>query len=216
MTGQFARADEWAEIRSVAEGHFMERFTAGAFVKTIREGAARMKVMYHHGKDPYFGNSLLGPVRSLETDTSYEVDLLDTDYNKRLVPQLRAGLLGSSFRFDIVKEDVTDRPERSDRNPDGIPEVTITEARVAEFGPTPTPYYTGTTAGLRSITDEFLLAELQADPARLVLLAGAIRAAALNEPEQPPHDGTPSVVEPQHSQADTTTQEVRPSWFLEY
>jgi phage head maturation protease len=52
------------------------------------------------------------------------------------------------------------RPKKTDWNPRGIPERTVQEARVMEFGPVTFPAYAGATAGLRSMTDEFLLATL--------------------------------------------------------
>jgi len=44
-------------------------------------------------------------------------------------------------------------PSRSTFNPDGIPERTITEAQVMEFGPVTFPAYSRATAGVRSLTD---------------------------------------------------------------
>jgi phage head maturation protease len=185
-------------------------------VKTIKESVKKMRVLFHHGLDPAIGMKVLGPIASLDTDTNYEVPLLDTDYNRSLVPGLRAGLYGSSFKFDIVKEDAEVQPRRSDWNPEAIPQVTITEARVIEFGPTPLPAYSGASAGLRSVTDEFLLASLQAEPERLRLLVESIRAAALlQEKPEPIEATTPPVVEPPHSGEATTQQEVKPSWLLE-
>lgn len=212
MTGRFAAPGEWTEINSIIEGHFFERSAPSAFEKTIKESKDRMKVLFHHGLDPFFGNSVLGPIRSLGSDTAYEVDLIDTDYNKRLVPMLENGLLGSSFRFDVVKEDVDERPRKSEWNPDGIPQVTLTEVRVKEFGPTPLPAYPGASAGLRSVTDQFVLMSLQADPERLRLLVEAIRAAAL-ETGQPEAS---TAEEPSRSTQDEaeTREEAKPSWHL--
>ena len=195
----------------------MERSAPDAFKKTIAESKDRMRVLFHHGKDPFFGNSVLGPIRELNPDTSYEVDLLDTDYNKRLIPMLESGLLGASYRFDVIKEDVVLDPERSDHNPQGLPEVTLTEVRVKEFGPTPMPAYPGASAGLRSVTDEFLLAELLADKDRMWKLIEGLRAAALQPAEPDPDGDTTSLVqEPPHSAEEPTTrEEEHPSWLLQ-
>ena len=89
MVGR-AAPGEWTEIKSVVEGHFMERFAPTAFEKTIKESTKNMRVLYHHGHD-LLRNAVLGTIRSLDASTDYEVDLLDVDYNKRLVPQLRRG-----------------------------------------------------------------------------------------------------------------------------
>jgi phage head maturation protease len=150
LYGRFASFAEWAEIRSAKEGHFLERISPRAFEKTITENRENMRVLFHHGADPAIGMKVLGPIRSLATDTAYEVQLLDADYVRGLIPGLKEGLYGASFRFTVVKDEHAPRPRRSDWNPQGIPEVTITEARVIEFGPTPLPAYRGATAGVRS------------------------------------------------------------------
>ena len=218
MAGRLAAPGEWTEINSIVEGHFMERHAHGAFDKTLSERKDKLRVLYHHGLDPFFGVSPLGPIRSLSNDTEYEVELLDTDYNKRLIPMLEQGLLGSSFRFDTIKEDVNLSPTRSEFNPNRIPEVTLTEVKVKEFGPTPIPAYSGATAKLRSTTDEFLLATLHAEPGRLLSLVESLRAAALQPHVEPEPDGgvtTSPVSEPPHSaEADNTGEEEHPSWLL--
>jgi len=48
-------------------------------------------------------------------------------------------------------------------NEKGLLERTIREASMRELGPTPFPAYAATTAGLRSITDEFVLAKFPAE-----------------------------------------------------
>jgi hypothetical protein len=69
-----------------------------------------------------------------------------------------------------------DKPARSDTNPDGLPERTITAMKVPEFGPVTFPANPGASAGVRSGTDEFYHRLQQADaPA----FEDAMRAAAL-------------------------------------
>ena len=157
LHGRGATYDEWTEINSRMEGHFMERFTPGAFSKTISEQGGKIRCLYHHGMDPMIGTKPLGPITELSERADgvhYDVDLLPVDYVRDLVPGLRAGLYGSSFRFGIVKK--SDERKRVS-NPKGILERTIHEAYMKELGPTPFPAYGGTTAGVRSITDEFVL-----------------------------------------------------------
>jgi len=96
-----------------------------------------------------------------------EVPLLDTSYNRDLVPGLRAGVYGSSFRFQVMKEEFVRDAQQSDYNPDGLPERTITEARVMEFGPVTFPAYAGATAGVRSLTDEFIIHQIFGSPERV-------------------------------------------------
>lgn len=176
MHGHFARFNEWAEIDSVFEGHFMERFLHGSFEKTLSERRSKIKPLFQHGRDPNVGMKVLGPVNRLEEDEegpAYEVALLDTAYNRELLPGLKAGLYGSSFKFRIVHDDFVQRPRRSEHNPNGIPERSIREAMVFEFGPVTFPAYEGASAEarMRSLTDEFMLERLVEHPHRLQALA---------------------------------------------
>ncbi len=185
MHGHFAVFNEWARISSVFEGTFLERLAPGVFAKTFAESRDKMRVTFQHGKDPQLGDKPLGPIDVLREDERgayYEVPLLDTSYNRDLLPGLRAGLYGSSFRFSVVKEEMVSRPKRSDHNPDGLPERTIREAQVPEFGPVTYPAYAGATAGIRSLTDEYLVETLTADPDRMRAILEHIGALPRSEP----------------------------------
>lgn len=163
LHGRGAVYDEWTEINSRTEGHFMERFAAGAFTKTIDEQRDKIRCLFNHGQDPSIGMKPLGPITDLNErgdGVHYEVQLLDTDYNRSLVPGLKAGLYGSSFRFGVVRK--SDERKRVS-NPGKILERTITEAYMRELGPTPFPAYGGTSANVRSLTDEFVLGRFPAD-----------------------------------------------------
>jgi HK97 family phage prohead protease len=206
LTGHFAVWDQWTEIRSAYEGNFMERFSPGAMTKTLSESTP--KVLFQHGRDNTVGDKPLGAVTRLEPDATgafYEVALLDTSYNRDLLPGLEAGLYGASFRFSVVREDVVQRPAKTDYNPRGIPERTVQEARVAEFGPVTFPAYAAATAGIRSMTDEFLFDALVEDPERLRELLRSARidlAEIFLEPEEPAPT-TPEPDEPEPSVATT-------------
>ena len=168
LTGHFAVWDQWTEIRSAYEGNFMERFSPGSMTKTLTESTP--KVLFGHGKDNVIGDKPLGTVVRLEPDGDgayYEVQLFDTSYNRDLLPGLEAGVYGASHRFSVVSENVVQRPPKSDYNPRGIPERTVQEARVMEFGPCTFPAYAGASAGIRSMTDEYLFDALVEDPERL-------------------------------------------------
>src|SRR5574338_392363 len=170
MVGHFAVFNEWTRIDSAWEGTFMERISPTAFDKTFAENRAGMRVLFQHGKDPQIGDKPLGVIQNLVADERggfYEVPLFDTAYNRELLPGLQAGAYGASFRFRAVREDFNRNPERSDYNPEGIPERTITEAKVMEFGPVTFPAYEGATAGVRSLTDDYILRSLFGDPERL-------------------------------------------------
>lgn len=206
----------------------MERIAPGAFKKTFNENLARMRVLFQHGQDPQLGDKPLGPIRNLREDDTgayYEVPLLRddsgqvVDYIRSLLPGLREKLYGASFRFKVVKEEFDEEPDASDHNPNSLPERTVTEARVMEFGPVTFPAYASATAGLRSVTDEFRF------PREVLELIGE-RAAALRqeEPEQiesgenlPVTATTPELVESRSTQAVhdyLSEKEARPRWQL--
>jgi HK97 family phage major capsid protein len=209
LTGEFAVWDQWTHINSVFEGEFMERFTATSMNKTLRENRDRMRVLFQHGMDPQVGDKPLGPISELKatrTGAHYAVPMLDTAYNRDLIPGLEAGLYGASFRFRVEKEEFVQKPKRSKHNPNGLPERTVTEASVKEFGPVTFPAYAGATAGLRSLTDEFLFGRFIDDPDRLKELIEAHTQSRV-EPE-PSEVTTPATPEPAFSEAATPTMEV--------
>lgn len=156
MEVRFSAFDTWYEIDSLFEGTFLERVSKGAFVKTIRENRDRMRVLFDHGYDPQIGNKVLGPIKDLREDADSPVGvvpLFDTSYNRDLVPGLEAGVYGSSMRMRVIKDEWNDDPGPSAHNPKGIPERTIKEIRLVEFGPVTFPANPDATAGVRSLTD---------------------------------------------------------------
>lgn len=159
LYGHFTPFDQWSEISSAWEGNFLERTQRGAFLKTIQESRASIRVLYDHGHDPQIGNKPLGPIQVLREEDFgpyYEVPLIDTDYNRGFViPALDAGLLGASYRFRVIQEVWDEHPSESSHNPRGLPERTIKEAQLYEFGPVTFPQFEGATASLRSISDRF-------------------------------------------------------------
>lgn len=166
LAGRFAVFNQWTEIDSIWEGNFLERIAPGAFKKTIADNAANMRVLFQHGQDPTVGDKPLGTITDLREDSqgaAYEVRLLDTTYNADLLPGLRAGLYGASFRMRVTKEDINSSAKPSDYNPKGLPERTIREAMVPEFGPVTFPAYPGASAGIRSLTDDLMLNRMLAE-----------------------------------------------------
>lgn len=157
LTGHFTVFNQWAEIQSRYEGHFLERFAPGSLSRTFKNNGDKIRVMFQHGKDPQIGEKLLGVPSMVREDGDiggyYEVPLFDTSYNRDLLPGLEAGAYGASMRFTSMHEDYVEKPSKSQYNPDGIPERTIREARIAEAGPVVWPAYAGATAGVRSLTD---------------------------------------------------------------
>lgn len=154
MSGHFAVFNRWTEIDSAYEGRFMERIAPGSFLGTFAEDRDRMRVRFNHGRDPSIGDKVLGPIVTLREEgrgAYYEVPLLTTFYNADLLPGLEAGLYGSSFRFRVVREELVDRPGASGYNPEGLPERTIREAQVFEFGPVTFSAYEAATARPRLV-----------------------------------------------------------------
>ena len=207
MTVEFSRFGSWYEIDSYWEGRFLERTQKGAFKRTINAlGAAGVKVLFNHGRDTQIHNKVLGVANVLEErDTSpyMEVPLLDTSYNRDLVPGLRAGAYGSSFMFEVVQETWNHEPDASSHNPDGLPERTITEIKLFEAGPVTWPANPDATAGLRSGVD-WLMDELSErdDDQHIELVRAFAAFRALHGLDTPPADGGP--VAPQQQPAPQT------------
>lgn len=158
MVGHFSVFNEWTEINSFFEGHFLERIAPGAYKKTFRENRDEIKPLFQHGMDPQIGDKPLGPIAELredETGAYYEVDLLDAPYVRDdLLPGLKAGLYGASFRFAMIREEFNQKPDPADHNPQGLPERTLKELRVFEFGPVTFPAYPSATASVRDASLE--------------------------------------------------------------
>lgn len=158
LTGHFSKFDNWYRVNSVWEGEFLERTAPGFTAQTIAEDRDDMRVLFDHGFDPSIGNKVLGPIRDLREDDEgprYEVPMFDTSYNRDLLPGLKAGVYGASFRMRVLEDSWNDEPGPSDYNPKALPERTITRVKVMEFGPVTFPANPEASAGVRSATDEF-------------------------------------------------------------
>jgi HK97 family phage major capsid protein len=157
LTVRLAPHDQWAEIESVAEGHFMERFSRSAYKKTMAERPP--KILFQHGKGS-IGESPIATTDEVGEDATSPFvrgRLLD-GVPELIVDGIRKGVYGASHRFSVVREDppqwwTKDAPV-SAHNPKGLPERTITEARLHELGPVTWPAYAGASVALRSLTDE--------------------------------------------------------------
>lgn len=168
LFGHFAVFDRWTEIDSWFEGRFLERVGDKAFVRTFKERGDKIRVLYDHGHDPSIGNKPLGAPDVLRTDKGvgayYESELFDADYVNSLIPALRAKQLGASFRFRVTGEEWVEPKKASDYNPDKLPERTITDVDLYEFGPVTFPAYDDATAGVRSRGSDAFVDHLLSDP----------------------------------------------------
>lgn len=192
LAGHFSVFNTWTEINSPYEGRFLERIAPGAFRKTFRDNGSNIKLLLEHGQDPTVGQKPLGRFTLLEEDeigARYEADLYDTPYVNDLLPALRDGMYGASFRFRVVREDINNDAEASDYNPNGLPERTIREASVAEAGPVLWGAYPEATSQARSMTDEFMFRRFMDLPKdRLEALADFWRERDNTEPEPEPEE----------------------------
>lgn len=176
LHGHFTKFDLWNEIDSYFEGRFLERTVKGSFKKTINENRDRVKVQFDHGYDTFVGSAPLGLIDVLREEDEgpyYGVPLFDTDYNRdRLLPLLSGRLmdgtttgsaLGASYRFRVTKEEWVEPSTASAHNPEKLPERTIREVSLYEFGPVTFPAQLEATAGIRSVslTDHFFERHLE-------------------------------------------------------
>lgn len=191
MEVRFSVFNKWYEINSWIEGNFLERTVPGAFSKTISESKDQIKSLFNHGFDPSIGEKVLGPVAELREDPDSPVGLVplfDTSYNRDLLPGLKSDppVYGSSMRMRVVKEEWNDSPGVSEHNPKGIPERTIKEVRLFEFGPVTFPANPESTASVRSMTDEYYAAMRARDPEKVeALMRSRESMIALHRAEQP-------------------------------
>lgn len=168
LFGHLAVFNQFTEINSLFEGRFLERIAPGAFERTIKANRDRVKVLYDHGKDQRLGNRPLGTIDDLREDKKgayYEVRLYEAMAAEEplLMEALRSGTIGASFRFSVVAEEWVEPRMSTKQNPEKLPERTITDLNLYEFGPVTFPAYESASAGVRSMTDEFF-ESLLADP----------------------------------------------------
>ena len=174
--GHFARFDEWTEINSFFEGHFLERIRPGAFRKTFRERRDQIRVLFQHGRDPELRDRPIAEPQDLREDDlgAYHESRLFDGLPDMIVQGLRAGQYGQSFKMEILREEFVEEPGASEHNPAGLPERSIKEIRLFEYGPVTFPAYANTTPGVRSLTDDFLFGWVAEFPQRARDLFGAV------------------------------------------
>jgi HK97 family phage prohead protease len=221
VEGRMMPFDEWTEVRSSIEGHFLESFAAGSLAKTMAEQGHRVRALWEHGLDTVLGRQAIADVEEMreESDGAYFRAVLLEGLPKLLVSGIRRGLYGSSIRFRPMKWDRVRAPRRSEYNPDGLEERTIREAHLKEFSITPFPQYAGATAGIRSITDEVAARQLLTDPTRLLEILAAtptsseLIARTEDEPQHSPPAEEPAGSRRTRPTRDYLTKE-GPRWVL--
>ena len=210
LAGHLAVFDQWTRINSMFEGEFMERIAPGAFAKTIAEGRDRIQITFNHGHDPSLGDQVLADLKDIredETGAYYEADLFP-EIPPLLMRGLRLGKYGASFRFSVVKEEPSrwweKRPAKeTEHNPDRLPERTVRELALYEFGAVTYPAYPGATAGVRSTTDYYMSQRLTGDPEKLLAMIQANALPQVGAEDEPHSDSGSRVI------AVTTTPKFR-------
>jgi len=108
LEGRMVPYNEWTEVKSRAEGHFLERFAPGALVaNTVSSTAKLIRVLFEHGMDTVFGRQPIASIEELRDEADgayYRARLLD-GVPPLLVAGLRRGLYGSSVRFEPIEQD---------------------------------------------------------------------------------------------------------------
>ena len=218
LEGRMMPYDEWTEIRSSVEGHFMERFAPGSLAKTMNEQATRIRMLLEHGMDR-LGRQPIAAIESFRDEPDgayYRASLLD-GLPPLIVSGLRRGLYGSSVRFKPIKWDRVRSPGKSEHNPEGMEERTVREGFVKELSAVTFPAYAGATAMVRSLTDEIAAKQLLGDPERLLEFLRTSTPAEPQHSEQreEPEDQAPAEsrsTQPVHDYLGP--QEGEPSWRL--
>ena len=142
LYGHFARFNEWTTIDSVFEGRFLERVAPGAFATTFAHDRHGISVLFQHGRDPQIGDKPLGVAdRAARRRARRRLRgaVARRQLRPDLIPGLRAGAYGASFRFKVVREDLDKAPAASELQPGALPERTMHEACLFEFGPSRSP-----------------------------------------------------------------------------
>jgi phage head maturation protease len=159
----FSRFDTWYEIDSFWEGRFLERVQRGAFKRSISAhwraakggGGDTVKVLFNHGFDMFLDNKSISVPEVLEEreEFAHLEGPLFRGVPELIVEGLRNHAYGSSFMFEVQADAWNHDPEKTDDNPDALPERTITQVRLFEAGPVTWPANPEATAGLRSGMD---------------------------------------------------------------
>jgi HK97 family phage major capsid protein len=155
LTIRLAPHDQFAEIQSKTEGHFMERFGRTAYKKSMADNPP--KILFQHGKDPQIGEKPIATTDEVGSDSTspYARGRILDGLPELVADGLRKNVYGASHRFSVVRESWVENPPAMPHNPTRLPERTITEAQLHELGPVTWPAYASASASLRSLTDEY-------------------------------------------------------------
>lgn len=245
LEGRMVPYNTWTEVKSMFEGHFFERIMPGALKKTFAERGQRMKVLFHHGLDT-LGKQPIAKLEEIrdEADGAYYRARLYPSVPPLILDGLRANDFGISIGMVLpYRSDNVYRPRKSEHNPQGIEERTVTETAMKELSLTAFPVYDGTSAAVRSVTDDVLWMQYgdiiprvgaKRDPSGLIQILRSELQEEEAAPEHPepdeeldpkPEEESPAADDPAPVEAGRATQpkpkkdwlsekEVAPSWRL--
>jgi HK97 family phage prohead protease len=152
LYGHLAVFNEWTEINSPVEGHFMEVIAPGAFTRTLRENGESVRLLLEHGHDPGLGDRPIARPTVLREDDKglyYEGELFP-GVPEVVVEGIKAGQYGASFRFRPRDEIFEDRPTPGPHNPRRLPQRVLLDVDLVEGGPVTFGQYRGASSGVRS------------------------------------------------------------------
>ena len=139
LEGRAVPYDEWTDV-----GWFMERFTPGAFAKSIKEAALGLPLLLWHNNRTFpIGVSHKWRESDAGLDGVWRLDQQDPLAVEGARKARNGMLTGLSVGFGMM-------PERDDVEIDdnGLPWITRNEARLMEVSLTPTPAYAGAQVSL--------------------------------------------------------------------
>ena len=122
MHGLIVPYSTWTEIHSSKEGHFLERFLPRSLARSLVEDRARIEVLFQHGMDPLVATSRLprSPICATSRAARHmrRVCSMRPTCGQR-APGLEAGSFGTSGTFRVLKDELRQRPARSELQPEG-------------------------------------------------------------------------------------------------
>ena len=95
-------------------------------VRTFRKSSAIARYCFSQHRVEFEGKKPLGVITNIETTGRFSAQLFDVGYVRELMPALRAGTSGMSYKpLGVTRGELNRRPTKSDRNPRGLPEWTF-------------------------------------------------------------------------------------------
>lgn len=130
-------------------GMFREKIRSGAFKESLKTNNVR--ALWNHNSDYVLGSTKTGTLKLEEDDKGLRFELTppDTQAGRDAVTSIKRGdVEGMSFGFLVRKQEWNDEDAKN-------PIRTLLDVDLKEISPTGFPAYPQTSAGVRSIQDEY-------------------------------------------------------------